>query len=380
MDNKFDRIRKHFPVAKHLVYLNHAAVSPVPDLVANQMRRQIEEQLSYGGRVEDRWEKRAEIARNEAARLLGASPSEIAFVANTSQGLNLFARGLRWRRGDNVVLPRVEFPANVYPWLSLQSKGVKIKFVEEKDGRIRIEDIERAIDSRTRVVAISFVEFSSGFRNDLGEVARICRSKGVYVVVDGIQGLGALKIDVKRAKIDALSAGGHKWLLAPQGTGIFYLRRELLDEIEHPMPGWMSVVNWQNYYDFDFTLFKDSRRYESAQKNLIGLCGLYGALSLINRLGIESIQVRIIELTDHLCTRLTEHGYCIFSPRGEKEKSGIVSFYPKRLKAEQIWAGLRRKKFITSARQGRVRISPHFYNTFDELDRLVDQVVEMEGK
>ncbi len=378
MANKFDRIRKHFPVTKNLVYLNHAAVSPIPDPVANEMKRQIDEQLRYGGKVEDRWEKRAELARNEAARLLGASSSEIAFVTNTTQGLNFFARGLRWRSGDNVVLPRVEFPANVYPWLSLQSKGVRVKFVKEKEGRILTEDIEKAIDSRTRVVAISFVEFSSGFRNDLEEIANICRSKGVYLVVDGIQGLGALKLDVKRAKIDALSAGGHKWLLAPQGTGIFYLRKELLDEIEHPMPGWMSVVNWQNYYDFDFTLFKDSRRYESAQKNLIGLCGLYGALRLINRLGIESIEARIIELTDHLCMRLIERGYRIFSPRDEKEKSGIVSFYPKRLEAEKIWAALRRKGFITSARQGRIRISPHFYNTFDELDLLVDEVARME--
>jgi len=378
MANKFDRIRKHFPVTKHLVYLNHAAVCPIPALVAKEMKRQIDEQLRYGGRVEDRWEKRAELARNEAARLLGASSSEIAFVTNTTQGLNFFARGLRWRSGDNVVLPRVEFPANVYPWLSLESKGVSIKFVKEREGRILTEDIEKAIDSRTRVVAISFVEFSSGFRNDLEEIATICRSKGVYLVVDGIQGLGALKLDVKRAKIDALSAGGHKWLLAPQGTGIFYLRKELLDEIEHPMPGWMSVVNWQNYYDFDFTLFKNSRRYESAQKNLIGLCGLYGALSLINRLGIESIQARIIELTDYLCMKLMERGYRIFSPRGEKEKSGIVSFYPKRLEAERIWAALRRKGFITSARQGRIRVSPHFYNTFDELDLLVDEVVRME--
>lgn len=379
MSTKFDRIRKHFPVTKHLVYLNHAAVSPIPDSVAKEMRRQIEEQLAYGGKVEDRWEKRAELARAEAARLLNAEPSEIAFVTNTTQGLNYFARGLRWRSGDSVVLPRVEFPANVYPWLSLESKGVRVKFVPEREGRIIPDDIEKAIDSRTRVVAISFVEFSSGFRNDLEAIARICRAKGVYLVVDGIQGLGAIKLDVKRTKIDAVSAGGHKWLLSPQGTGIFYLRKDLLDEIEHPMPGWMSVVGWQNYYDFEFKLFKNSRRYESAQKNLIGLCGLYGALSLINRLGIEAIEARIIQLTDYLCRRLAERGYRIFSPRGEGEKSGIVSFYPKKLAAQEIWAKLRRKGFITSARQGRIRISPHFYNTFDEIDRLIDEVAKMES-
>lgn len=380
MPTKFDRIRKHFPVTKHLVYLNHAAVSPIPDVVAREMKRQIDEQLTYGGRVEDRWEKRAELARAEAARLLNADTDEIAFVNNTTQGLNFFARGLRWRSGDTVVLPRVEFPANVYPWLSLESKGVKVKFVPEREGRIIVDDIEKAIDSRTKIVAISFVEFSSGFRNDLEAIAGICKSKGVYLVVDGIQGLGAIKLDVKRTMIDAVSAGGHKWLIAPQGTGIFYLRKELLDKIEHPMPGWMSVVGWQNYYDFDFKLFNNSRRYESAQKNLIGLCGLYGALRLINRLGIDSIEARIIELTDYLCRRLLEHGYRIFSPRAEGEKSGIVSFYPKKIKADEIWAKLRKKGFITSARQGRIRVSPHFYNTFDELDLFVDEVTKMEAK
>ena len=371
MADKFERIRNLFPVTKKFVYLNHAAVSPIPMPVAEALKQQVSEQLAYGGRAEDLWEKRAEQARRQAAKLLGAKPSEIAFVTNTTHGLNLVARGIQWKRGDNVVLPQVEFPANVYPWLSLQSKGVRLKLVPEKDGRILLEDIEGSIDRRTRLVAISFVEFLSGYRNDLKALATICHSKGVYLVVDGIQGIGALKLDVKKAGIDALSAGGHKWLLAPQGTGIFYCRPELLEQLEHPMPGWMSVVGWQNYYKFEYKLFDSCRRYESAQKNLLGLCGLLEALRLFNRLGIASIERRILALTDYLCEQLEAHGYRVFSPRGDREKSGIVSFYPKRRKAEAVWASLLKRGFVTSARKGRIRISPHFYNTFEEIDRLL---------
>ncbi len=371
MADRFGKIRKLFPITRKYIYLNHAAVSPIPRPVAEALRKQVAEQLAYGGRAEDLWEKRAEQARREAAKLLGAKPSEIAFVTNTTHGLNLVARGVDWKRGDNVVLPRVEFPANVYPWLSLQAKGLRIKFVPERDGRILLDDIERAIDRRTRVVAISFVEFTSGYRNDLTALSKICHDKGAYLVVDGIQGVGALKLDVKKAAIDALSAGGHKWLLAPQGTGIFYCRPGLLRKLEHPMPGWMSVVGWENYYQFEYRLFKDCRRFESAQKNLLGLCGLLEALRLINRLGIDAIERRILEITDYLCERLQTHGYRIFSPRGDREKSGIVSFYPKRRKAEAVWASLLKQGFVTSARQGRIRISPHFYNNFADIDRLL---------
>ncbi len=368
--DKFIRVRRLFPVTKKLIYFNHAAVSPISTRAQKALERFSDEQMNFGGIIEDRWEQAAEEARVLAARLLGAKPGEIAFVSNTTHGLNLFARGIRWRKGDNVVLPRVEFPANVYPWLSLESKGVKVKFVEERDGRILVEDIERAIDARTRVVAISFVEFSSGYRNDLRAIGKLCRERGVYLVVDGIQGVGVLKIDVKKSMIDALSCGGHKWLLAPQGTGIFYCSSRVMQEIEHPMPGWMSVVGWQNYYEFKYELFTDSRRYESAQKNLMGITGLLESLKLIHELGIEDVERRIIELTDYLCDLLKGKHLRVFSPRGKGEKSGIVSFYP-HADAVRLREKLLRLGIVTSARQGRIRVSPHFYNTYGEIERFV---------
>jgi cysteine desulfurase/selenocysteine lyase len=371
MVDKFANVRRRFEIHKRYVYLNHAAISPFSAPLARAIKQQVDEQAMHGVCAEDLWAARAEEARREAAGLLGARPAEIAFVDNTSHGLNLFARGIAWREGDNVVLPRVEFPANIYPWLSLKDKGVRLKFVAEREGRIPVESVADAIDRRTRVVAISFVEFSSGYRNDLRALGRLCRERGCYLVVDGIQGVGALQLDVKRSLIDGLSCGGHKWLMAPQGTGIFYCSPEVLDELSHPMPGWLSVVGWQDYYKFAYNLFPDSRRYESAQKNFLGITGLLGALKIINRLGISDIEERIIALTDHLCRLLAKRGFRVFSPRGRGEKSGIVSFFPGKHDPEKVCDMLWRKGFITAARQGRIRVSPHFYNSFGEIERFV---------
>jgi selenocysteine lyase/cysteine desulfurase len=332
--------------------------------------KQVREQVTQGVRAEDLWDRRAEQARKEVARLLHCKPAEIAFVTNTTEGLNLFARGVEWKKGDNVVLPRVEFPANVYPWLALRQQGVRIKFVAERGGRILVEDIEAAIDRRTRVVAISFVEFSSGFRNDLETIGRICARRGVYLVVDGIQGIGALDLDVGKCRIHGLSAGGHKWLLAPQGTGVFYCSAKVVRKLQHPMPGWMSVIGWDDYYNFNYKLFPDSRRYESAQKNYLGATGLLESLRLINRLRVGDVERHILGITDHLCDLLSGRGYRIFSPRSEGEKSGIVSFYPGKHKAERLCQRLFRQGFITSARQGRIRVSPHLYNTLEEMEQL----------
>jgi cysteine desulfurase/selenocysteine lyase len=368
----FARIRKLFPVTKRLVYFNHAAVSPVPTRAARAMEKQVREQMEYGVEREDLWEERAEKARVLAARLLNARPGEIAFVKNTTEGLNLFARGLDWKRGDNVVLPRVEFPANVYPWLSLEKRGVRLKFVRERDGRIAVGDIERSIDRKTRVVAISFVEFSSGYRNDLERLGRLCKKRGIYLVVDGIQGVGALRLDVRKCGVSAMSAAGHKWLLSPQGTGVFYCSGKVMKKIDHPMPGWMSVKGWTDYYNFKYELMKDSRRYESAQRNLLGLCGLWQSLQIIDELGIAKIEKRVLDITDYLCDLLEKRGFEIFSPRGEKEKSGIVSFFIKGRDPDEVRETLRRKGIIISARDGRLRASPHYYNSFEEVERFVN--------
>jgi selenocysteine lyase/cysteine desulfurase len=190
-------------------------------------------------------------------------------------------------------------------------------------------------------------------------------------VVDGIQGIGALSLDVKKCNISALSAAGHKWLLSPQGTGVFYCPRSVMKKLEHPMPGWMSVKGWTDFYKFDYTLFNDSRRYESAQRNLLGLCALAESLKLIDELGIKNVEKRVLAITDYLCERLELRGFEIFSSRREGEKSGIVSFHVKGRNADRVREELRKKGIIVSAREGRLRASPHYYNSLEEVDSFV---------
>jgi selenocysteine lyase/cysteine desulfurase len=372
MTMTFREVRRLFPVTDRYVYLNHAAISPLSTAVTRAIKRQLDEQAASGVEAEYLWEERLEEARSLAAGLINATPSEIAFVTNTSHGLNLFARGIEWRRGDNVVLPRVEFPANVYPWLALSEWGVELRFVDEVEGRIRTADIAGAIDSRTRVAALSFVEYASGFRNDLAAVGRLCRERDIHLVVDAIQGLGALRLDVGECGVSALAAGGHKWLMAPQGTGIFYCPADLVQELRHPMPGWKSVCDWDDYHCFRYDLFGDSRRYESAQMNFMGITGLLEALRIIHGLGPEAVEARVLELTDHLCRLLTNRGYRVFSPREGEERSGIVSFYPGRSDPDRLRSRLLERGIVVAARAGRIRVSPHFYNTREEIENLVD--------
>ena len=231
----WDAIRRDFPVTDNYVYLNHAGVSPLSRRTMEAVQDYLTVISEHGITREAsvRFARIVKDTRNKIGGLINADPDEIAFIKNTTQGILIAANGIDWCEGDNVVTASTEFPANVYPWLSLERRGVKTKFVQEKDARIPVEGIEKAIDHRTRAVAISFVEFASGFRNDLESIGRICKDKGVFFVVDAIQGLGVLDIDVKKCKIHIMSADGHKWLLGPEGTGCLYCSKSVSEKSAH---------------------------------------------------------------------------------------------------------------------------------------------------
>ena len=234
-------LREQFPVTRKYAFLNHAAVSPIPTQAAKAMRSFIADAHENGDANSAEWDRRADAVRGLAARLIRADASEIAFVKNTTEGLCHVANGLRWRDGDNLVITNVEFPANVYPWLNLERRGVEVRWAKEVEGRIPFEAVEGLIDSRTRLVSISFVEFLSGFRNDLARIGELCGRKGLLFAVDAIQGLGALQLSVHDAGIHFLSADGHKWLMAPEGAGIFFCAKNALDQIDVTEAGWTAV-------------------------------------------------------------------------------------------------------------------------------------------
>ena len=363
--------RKQFPVAEKYIYLNHAGVAPLPLCVHHAMERFLDD-ATYNGAVNSkRWDATAEACRANAAKLINSDVDEIAFMKNTSQGIIIVANGIDWREGDNVVTTAVEFPANVYPWLSLKRLGVETRMAPERDRRIHIEGIEAAIDERTRCVTISHVEFASGFRNDIAAIGDICRERGIWFVVDAIQSVGAIDLDVKACKVDILAADGHKWLLAPEGAAIFYCAKEKQDALINTNVGWAGVVNPRDFLNYDFTPQPAATRFEEGSYNSVGLYGLGAAIELLLEIGIPNIEQRILGMTDRLIEGLCSKDYRLLTPTGESERSGIVVFESDRYTSADLVERLRRENVIGADRGG-VRLSPHFYNSEAEIDQVLE--------
>jgi selenocysteine lyase/cysteine desulfurase len=244
--------------------------------------------------------------------------------------------------------------------------------VASRDGRLAPDDIRAAMDGRTRVLSLSFVEFASGFRNDLDALGQLCRERGVYFFVDAIQGLGVFPLDVGRTPIDFLAADGHKWLLSAEGAGIFWIRRELVDRLHPVGVGWNSVVKSRDFSRIDFRLKPHAGRWESGSLNMGGIIALGASLELLLRVGIPAVTARVHYLTDYLCDRLAAIGLQVYSSRRQPEKSAIVSVLVPGANPQQIKKRCRDQGVVINHRAGRLRVSPHAYNTVDELDRLID--------
>jgi selenocysteine lyase/cysteine desulfurase len=366
-------LRTEFPTTRQWAFLNHAAVAPPSGRARDAFREWIEDLTVNGVVSEPRWLKVVEEARQRAGQLLNADPLDVAFVKNTSEGIGFVAEGLPWRPGDNVVTAAEEYPSNLYPWLNLAGRGVEVRMVPSRGNRLEIDDLRAAIDDRTRLVSLSFVEFASGFRNDLDAIGGLCRERGILFFVDAIQGLGVLPLDVQRTPIDFLSADGHKWLLGPEGAGIFYVRRELVERLHPVSVGWNSVVGAFDFGHVDFRLKPHAGRWENGTLNVGGVVALGASLGLLLELGIAAIAARVLELTDYLCERAGRAGIEVFSSRRPGDRSGIVSLVvPGDLRA--LVRRLKSEGVAVAHRAGRLRVSPHFYNTPEELDRLIDLI------
>jgi selenocysteine lyase/cysteine desulfurase len=313
-----------------------------------------------------------EEVRRNFGRLLNVDPLDLAFIKNTSEGVGFVAEGYPWRSGDNLITAAEEYPSNVYPWMNLANRGVEVRFVPSRGPRIALDDIRQRMDSRTRLVSLSFVEFASGFRNDLDAVGGLCRERGVHFFVDAIQGLGVLPLDVQRTPIDFLAADGHKWLLGPQGAGVFYVCREMVDFLHTTSVGWSSVVNYNDFSKIDFRLKPHAGRWESGTLNYAGILGLGASLQLLLDIGILAVEARLMEVTDYLCDRARSIGLEVFSGRFPGERSGIVSLLAPGRDLQQVKRRCRDASIIINHRAGRLRVSPHCYNTTEEIDRLID--------
>ncbi len=373
---------EEFPILKEWDFFNHAGVSPMPRAAADALRKHAAES-EKSAYVFTSWYQDIEKLRILAAGIINAHRDEIAFVKNTSEGISIVANGLDWQWGDRIVTTGVEYPANIYPWMELErTRGVKLVMVPEEtapDGtrHVSVDKIlHAAADPRTRMVSLSHVEFASGQRHDLATIGAFCREHKKLFNVDAIQTIGVLPVDVQAMNIDYLSADGHKWMLGPEGAGIFYCRRELIDHTRPLMLGWMNVINADQYGTYHYILKSDAGRFECGTYNVPGLLALKGALELLfTRAGLDAITPRVKLLTDRLTERLRGKGYHVISPRMDDQWSGIVSFASPTHDHEAIVRTLRKDQRTEIAfREGRLRASPHFYNTERQIDRLVERL------
>lgn len=367
----WDSLREsEFPVTRRWAYFDHAATAPLPRRSGDALRAWATAQENNGVVGWPDLERRIEGIRAQAARLLNAHLDEIAFIHSTTHGIGLIAEGYPWRTGDNVVTAEEEYPSNLYPWMNLESRGVSLRQVASRDGRIWIEDLAAAMDRSTRVLAISHVEFASGFRNDLDGLVELCRDRGVALFVDAIQGLGPLTIDVRSTPIDFLAADGHKWLLGPEGAGILYVRRDWLDRLRATGVGWHSVVGSYNSPRNDFVLKPSAQRFEGGSFNMPGVLAFGASLELFLELGPDVVSNRIMDRADAVRDLAAAAGWRIFGSPRDHDRAAIVALEKPGVDPTRAAAELRRQGVVASCRRGRLRFSPHLYNNSDDLEKL----------
>lgn len=359
--------RDQFPVTENLIYLNHAAVAPLCRRAADAMRELTDDACRFGSLHYDRWMASYTRLREATARLINASPGEIAIVKNTSEGIATVALGLDWKPGDRVIAFREEFPANYYPWLRLEAKGVKIDWFSIYDP---IEMVAQAIPG-ARLLAISYINYLSGYRVDIETLGRLCHQHGCFYFVDAIQGMGAFPLDVESCHIDALSADGHKWMLGPEGNGVLYVRKRWLDAIEPVEFGWTNPANYADYSSRDMTLRADAGRYECGTLNTVGCFGQAAALEFLLEVGIEQTAPAIDALAEHIDTGVRALGYEVMIRRTAATGSGIVSFRHPTVTGPAIVSELKRQGITAAPRQGWIRFSPHFYISHEDIDKVL---------
>ncbi len=369
-----EAIRSLFPALKHLTYLNSAAVSPIPTTAIEAINVQLNDVALHGSAHYTDWIDTKSRARALIAEMLSVRSDQIAFMRNTSDGFASIANGLNWAKGDNIVSFENEFPSNFYPWRRIRDEfGVELRLCPERNGRIDIDELISLIDPNTKVVAISSVQYASGFKADLERIGRAARDVDALFCVDIIQGFGALPYDLPAQLVDVACGAGHKWLCAPEGCGIIYLSDRARDRVKPTFVGWISVETPWDFVDREQPFKPNALAWESGTGTSSLFYGLEQSLKLLHETGAKKIEDHLISLTDHLRESLAGKEYEIVSSRAEGEKSQIVCIRHRGgMTPNQIAAHLESEKVIVSPRGDRLRIAPHFYNNIEDIERLVE--------
>ena len=365
--------RSLIPLTEHYIHMNHAGVSPMSERSRAAIERVVDGALNRpypAGAAMDE----ADRVRELAGRLINGSPDGIALTRSTAHGLSLVAQGLNWKRGDNVVGAEWEYPANLYPWMALAGDGVEFRQAKLNGGRVLPDAIFSMVDERTRVVAVSHVEFWNGFRVDIEAIGAECRRRGIVFAVDVMQSVGALRVDVDRMPIDFCATGAGKWLLGPPGVGFCYFTQELLERVRPRIVGAVSVAGHDRYFEPKLEFAPTARRFEESVVSMLDSAALGSALDLLLDVGTDVIEDRVLDLSRRLATGLADRGYELVEPwpRTRAESSGIVSFRKPGATHLEVLRDLNAARVIARTHRDFVRLSPHFYNTEDEIDRVLE--------
>lgn len=362
------------------IYMNHAATSPLSVRVIEGMRLHLEARSV--GSVDTYRTDAAMVDRlkGKVARMINAEAGDrIAFTLNTSDPLSIVATGIDWKSGDRILLNDAEFPANVYPYLGARTRGVEIDFLPARNGVVTPEMVEQHLTPRTRVVALSAVQFLSGYKADLVEIGALCRRHGVLFVIDAIQAVGATPVDVQGMCIDAIGAGAQKWQMSPHGTGFLYVTEELQQRLSQQYLGWLGVKEPWDFFNYAQPPHPTAKRYEGGTMNFPGLWGMDAAVTTLLEFGIEPLSRHLLALTDRFIERIDIlERFEVMTPREHERRAGIITFRPKPgVDTAAVFQGLESRSINISLREGALRISPHFYNTMDEVETVSDAIAEL---
>ena len=356
-----------FDLDPQLIYLNHAAVAPWPVPTATAVERFVAENRRFGATHYPRWLEVERQLRIELAKLINApSQDDIALLKSTSEGLSTIAYGLAWQPGDNIVSIAQEFPSNRIVWESLRSRGVELRLLDLGTSENPEQDLLDLCDERTRLLAVSSVQFASGLRLQLPELGRHCRDRHLLFCVDAIQSLGALPFDIQQAQADFVVADGHKWLLGPEGTALFYCRTEVRERLQLQQYGWHMVEQAGDFDRRDWTPAHSARRFECGSPNMLGIHALQASLSLILEQGVDRIGQQILANAQDIIDEVDRRGFELISPRSQQRRSGILTFRVPDRDNQTIHRDLMAQGVICAHRGGGIRFSPHFYNTVNQ--------------
>jgi cysteine desulfurase / selenocysteine lyase len=364
--------RSEFAITERYVYLNHAAAGVLPQCSTVAIEAFVRTHADAGVLGTYPYDAALPEYREKIARYIGAGGADVALVPNTSWAANVVALGIDWQPGDEVVLCDNEFPANAVPWIALRSRGVTVRLLATAAERLTPEVLRRELSPRTRVVTLSWVSYADGYRHDLAALADVAHRANALLCVDAMQGLGAFPLDASATGVDALYAGGAKWMLGLHGVGFLYVRRQLGERLRLTMPGWRSLQDMWNFHDYDQPYSNDTMRFEGGTPNLIGALSLVSSIGLFERSGPAAIARHILDLTDRFCEGLRRLGAEICSVRGEGVSSGIVTFRLPGHDSVGVGQALQKEGIITTHRSEGVRVSPHGYNTPEEIDAALE--------